>query len=189
MHRGSPQGRHNALPIKIVPFQPTGETVNVKVASYFRGPAVCALPGLAAPIRPKANSPRYITFNAPPVLRREVSNGEFNIGFNPFTHRIMVMNAGPVWRLLRLKFSAPSKPECLKHCGKTSLRQRQTFLLSILSSDRPENRPHFVSNNTTARLSSTPTLIMTVDPGGLTPLGWTETCSRRTKRLALITKP
>ncbi|PYL01344.1 MAG: hypothetical protein DME32_09220, partial [Verrucomicrobia bacterium] len=63
--------------IKIVPFQPTGETVNVKI-ELLPGSGGCGTAGFGGADKTKANSPRYITFNAPPGSSAEVSNGEFN---------------------------------------------------------------------------------------------------------------
>src|SRR2546426_11404316 len=44
-------------------------------------------------------NPRYQNFYAPAGSSVESDAGEFNIGFDPITHRIMVMNLGPIWRL------------------------------------------------------------------------------------------
>src|SRR5438309_655181 len=87
--------------IKIVPYTATGEVVNVKIelvqgaaggggggGSTFGGADVTA-PG----------QPRYQIFAAPPGSSAESSEGEFNIGYNPHSGRIMVMNNGPIWRL------------------------------------------------------------------------------------------
>src|SRR5205823_10864392 len=98
------------------------------------GSGGCGTPGFGGADKTKANSPRYITFNAPPGSSAEVSNGEFNIGFNPFTHRIMVMNAGPVWRLTPPEILTPSKPECCEAWGEARFRAPPTFLVLILFS-------------------------------------------------------
>src|ERR1043165_5583259 len=53
--------------------------------------------GGADPTAP--NAPRYQIYVPPANSSAEVNNGEFNIGFNPKTGRIMAMNSGPIWRL------------------------------------------------------------------------------------------
>src|SRR5258707_1441139 len=77
--------------IKSVPFQPTGESVNVKI-ELLPGSGGCGTPGVGPADNPNAHSPRYITLNSPPRSYAEESNGEFNICFNPVTHRIIVLN-------------------------------------------------------------------------------------------------
>jgi hypothetical protein len=57
-------------------------------------------------------NPRYQNFYAPAGSSAESGAGEFNIGFDPITHRIMVMNIGPIWRLTPPELLTPSKPEC-----------------------------------------------------------------------------
>jgi hypothetical protein len=57
-------------------------------------------------------NPRYQNFYAPAGSSAEPGSGEFNIGFDPVTHRIMVMNIGPIWRLTPPELLAPAKPEC-----------------------------------------------------------------------------
>jgi hypothetical protein len=147
--------------IKIVPFQPTGETVNVKI-ELLPGSGGCGTPGFGGADKTKANSPRYITFNAPPGSSAEVSNGEFNIGFNPFTHRIMVMNAGPVWRLTPPEILTPSKPECCEALWEDKSPSNSDILAldPILWTDQKTGRTSFRTIQR-VQLSSTPTLIMT----------------------------
>ncbi len=65
--------------------------------------------------------PRYQNFFAPAGSSAEAGSGEFNIGFNPNTGRIMTMNAGPIWRLTPPELLTPHKP-----CGKISLLFRPT---------------------------------------------------------------
>jgi hypothetical protein len=57
-------------------------------------------------------NPRYQNFYAPAGTSAQTSRGEFNIGFDPITHRIMVMNLGPIWRLTPGEVQSPAKPEC-----------------------------------------------------------------------------
>ncbi|MGB8066730.1 MAG: hypothetical protein WCF38_03385, partial [Pseudolabrys sp.] len=160
--------------IKIVPFQPTGETVNVKI-ELLPGSGGCGTPGFGGADKTKPNSPRYITFNAPPGSSAEVSNGEFNIGFNPFTHRIMVMNAGPVWRLTPPEILSSPKPECCEALWEDKSPSNSDILAldPILWTDQKTGRT-FVSNNTTGATFEYAYSDNDGDPGGLTPLGWTE---------------
>src|SRR5881628_3124396 len=57
-------------------------------------------------------NPRYQTFYAPAGSSAEPGSGEFNIGFDPITHRILTMNTGPIWRLTPPEILVPAKPEC-----------------------------------------------------------------------------
>ena len=144
-------------------------------SSYFLGPVGCGTPGFGGADKTKANSPRYITFNAPPGSSAEVSNGEFNIGFNPFTHRIMVMNAGPVWRLTPPEILTSPKPECCEALWEDKSPSNSDILAldPILWTDQKTGRT-FVSNNTTGATFEYAYSDNDGDPGGLTPLGWTE---------------
>ena len=56
-------------------------------------------------------NPRYQNFYAPPGGAQS-SVGEFNIGFDPTTHRIMAMNDAQVWRLTPGEVQTPAKAEC-----------------------------------------------------------------------------
>lgn len=101
--------------IKIVPYTPTGETVQVKIellgGSGSGGGGGGGLPfGGADPTVP--GQPRFQVFVPPAGSSAEVGNGEFNIGFNPTTGRIMNMNSGPILRLTPPERLVPAKPEC-----------------------------------------------------------------------------
>src|SRR5438445_6827082 len=95
--------------VKVVPYTPTGESVGVKIellsgsgggGSGFGGPDPTA-PGV----------PRYRNFYAPAGTSAENGvQGEFNIGFNPHSGRIMTMNLGPIRRLTPRELVAPSLP-------------------------------------------------------------------------------
>src|SRR5713226_10073388 len=97
--------------VKIVPFTPTGETVHVRI-ELLSGTGPAGFPGFGGPDPTAPGVPRYQTFAAPAGSTAEASNGEFNIGFNPATGRIMVMNSGPIWRLTTPERLNPVKPEC-----------------------------------------------------------------------------
>jgi hypothetical protein len=55
--------------------------------------------------------PRYQNFYAPAGSVGETGNGEFNIGYNPKTGRIMAMNSGPIMRITPPEVQSPGKPE------------------------------------------------------------------------------
>jgi hypothetical protein len=57
-------------------------------------------------------NPRYKNFYAPEGSGAQSSEGEFNIGFDPITHRIMAMNLVQIWRLTPGEVQTPAKPEC-----------------------------------------------------------------------------
>ena len=99
--------------IKIVPYTPTGEIVHVDGAApglrcqrrHGRLPF-----GTLDPTAPGA--PRFQNFYAPNGTSAQSKSGEFNIGYNPHTGRIMTMNNGPVWRLTPPERLLQAKPEC-----------------------------------------------------------------------------
>ncbi len=138
--------------VVIVPYTATGEVVNVTVqlqegvgggggGGDFGGPDP-TVPG----------NPRYQTFYPPKGTSAEASNGEFNIGFNPATGRIMTMNTGPVWRLTPPEIAAPPfRPDPLPECCE-ALWQDRSFVLTdtgtdpILFTDQKTGRTIVVNN-------------------------------------------
>src|SRR5205085_1580688 len=93
--------------------------------------------------------PRYHIFEAPAGSTADASQGEFNIGFNPHTSRIMVMNIGPIWRLTPPEILTPSKPECCEALWEDrSANTTNTGLDPILWTDQTTGRT-LVSNSTT----------------------------------------
>src|SRR5438874_2172155 len=134
--------------VVVVPYTPTGETVHVTIellpgsgggggGGPFGGPDPTA-PGV----------PRYQNFYAPSGSSAETSSGEFNIGFNPHTGRIMTMNIGPIWRLTPPELLSPAQPECCEALweDKTNL-STITGLDPILFTDQKTGRT-FASNST-----------------------------------------
>jgi hypothetical protein len=102
-----------------VPYTPTGEsmiTVNIQllpgVTPTVTPPGPCDSLFFGGADKTCPGNPRYQNFYAPAGSSAEASRGEFNIGFDPITHRIMVMNAGPIWRLTPGEVQSPAKPEC-----------------------------------------------------------------------------
>jgi len=132
--------------VKIVPYTATGETVHVSI-ELLPGSGSAGIPfGGADPTAP--GTPRYHVFNAPPGTSAESSSGEFNIGFNPHTGRIMIMNIGPVWRITPPEVLSPAKPECCEGLWEDrSNVTTNTGLDPILWTDQKTGRT-FVSNST-----------------------------------------
>jgi hypothetical protein len=97
--------------LKIVPYTPTQEIVHVRM-ELLSGTGGGGFPGFGGPDPTAPGAPRYQTFAAPAGSSAEASNGEMNIGFNPKSGRIMVMNRGPVWRLTPPERETPARPEC-----------------------------------------------------------------------------
>ncbi len=131
--------------VKILPATPTGETVHVKIdllpgsggRGAFGGPDP-ATPGV----------PRYQNFLAPAGSTAESSQGEFNIGFNPRTGRILTMNIGPIWRLTPPERLTPSLPACCEALWEDrSTLTTNTGLDPILWTDQKSGRT-FASNST-----------------------------------------
>src|ERR1041384_2275110 len=106
------QDGSNTYSLKIVPYIPTQEIVHVRMELLSGTGAGGGFPsfGDADPTVP--NAPRYQIYVAPAGSSAEVSNGEFNVGFNPKTGRIMAMNSGPILRLTPGEKLTPAGPEC-----------------------------------------------------------------------------
>src|SRR5438067_215814 len=134
--------------IKIVPYTPTGETVHVRIELLAGSGPAGGFPGFGGPDPTAPGVPRYQNFYAPPGSSAEPGSGEFNIGFNPATGRIMTMNIGPIWRLTPPERLTPSRPECCEALWEdvTNL-STITGLDPILWTDQPTGRT-FASNST-----------------------------------------
>jgi hypothetical protein len=135
--------------VKVVPYTPTGETVHVQIellpgASSGGGGTF----GGADPTVP--GTPRYQNFYAPNGTSAQSSRGEFNIGFNPASRRIMTMNSGPIWRLTPAEVVDPSNPEscdALWEDKTTPVVNTPADLDPILWTDQKTGRT-FASNST-----------------------------------------
>jgi hypothetical protein len=131
---------------KIVPFQPTGETLHVRIELLPGSGGV--LPGFGGADPTIPGIPRYQNFVAPSGSSAEGSQGEFNIGFNPHTGRIMTMNSGPIWRLTPGEIQTPSKPECCEALWEDKSSNTTTVGVDpILWTDQKTGRT-FASNST-----------------------------------------
>ncbi|MBV9009917.1 MAG: hypothetical protein JO354_12250 [Verrucomicrobia bacterium] len=137
--------------VHIVPYTPTGETVNV-TAQLFPGAAASGGGGnngnFGGPDATAANVPRYMNFYAPDGTSAQSASGEFNIGYNPATHRVMMMNLGPIWRLTLPEYLAQAKPECCEAFWEdVDNATTNTGLDPILWTDQNSGRT-FSSNST-----------------------------------------
>ena len=133
--------------VKIVPYTPTAETVNVKI-ELLPGTGV-ASGAFGGPDPSAPGVPRYQNFSAPEGSSAENGfQGEFNIGFNPHTGRIMTMNSGPIWRLTPPEVQSANKPECCEALWEDRTAVSTiTGLDPILWTDQKSGRT-FASNST-----------------------------------------
>ncbi|HEX4323719.1 MAG TPA: PKD domain-containing protein [Gaiellaceae bacterium] len=101
--------------VKVVPFQPTAETVNVKIelasGSGSGGGGGGGSTGFGGPTPTQPGVPRYQVFSAPPDSGANSSSGEFNIGFDPKTGNIMTNSWGDVFRVTPPEKRTPALPE------------------------------------------------------------------------------
>jgi PKD domain len=155
---------------EIVPNQPTGETVQVRIELLPGSGGIFPGFGGADPTAPGV--PRYQIFVAPSP-DADVGNGEFNIGFNPHTGRIMTMNSGPVWRITPGEIQNPALPECCEGLWENkSSTVANIGLDPILWTDQKTGRT-FVSNST---VGANAVYAYTDSDGDATqtaPTGWT----------------
>lgn len=132
-----------------VPFTATGETVNMKIELEPGSGSVGGVPGFGGPDPTAPGVPRYQNFYAPDGTSAQSSEGEFNIGFNPKTGRIMTMNLGPVWRITPPELLSPAKPECCEGLWEDkSNPTTNTGLDPILWTDQKTGRT--LNSNSTA---------------------------------------
>ena len=133
--------------IKVVPYTPTGESVSVTIELLPGSGGGSTGFGGADPTTPGV--PRYKNFFAPAGTSADNgSQGEFNIGFNPHSGRIMTMNIGPIWRLTPPELLTPGKPECCEALWEDrSTLTTNTGLDPILFTDQKTGRT-FASNST-----------------------------------------
>ena len=139
----------NPFTLIVVPYTPTGETVNVKVellpGTASSGGGTSAFGGADPTV---AGAPRYRNYYAPHGTSAEGGNGEFNIGFNPHTGRIMTMNYGPIWRITPAEVANPANPEsCDPTWEDKSSLVTDTGLDPILWTDQKSGRT-LASNST-----------------------------------------
>ena len=134
--------------VKIVPYTPTGESVHVTIELLSGSGGGGGTPGFGGPDPTTPGVPRYQNFYAPAGTSAESSDGEFNIGFNPHSGRIMTMNTGPIWRLTPPERLNPAKPECCEALWEDkSALTTNIGLDPILFTDQHTGRT-FASNST-----------------------------------------
>src|SRR5947208_6843631 len=139
----------NQYSVKVVPYTPTGESVHVTIELLSgSGSGGGGTPGFGGPDPTTPGVPRYQNFYAPDGTSAQSSDGEFNIGFNPHSGRIMTMNIGPIWRLNQQERLSPAKPECCEALWEDKSNiTTNTGLDPILWTDQKTGRT-FSSNST-----------------------------------------
>src|SRR5438105_14218426 len=131
-----------------VPYTPTREILNLKIELLPGSGGASGVPGFGGPDPTTPGVPRYQTFVAPSGSSAESSQGEFNIGFNPHTGHIFVMNIGPIWRLTPGEIQMPAKPECCEALWQDKSNVSTNVGLDpILWTDQKTGRT-FAANNT-----------------------------------------
>lgn len=101
--------------IKVVGFQPAGETVHVKIELLSHTGGAGGFPGFgqADPVVPGV--PRFQIFsNTSADAGQNNGQGEFNIGYNNITKKIMAYNGleADVYRVTPPEVATPGAPEC-----------------------------------------------------------------------------
>ena len=94
--------------VKVVPFTPTGETVQV-VIDLVQGP-VSGGGAFGGPTATAPGAPRYQNFFAPAGSAANGGDGEFSIGFNPRTHNILTLSSLNTMRVTPPEFRNPPLP-------------------------------------------------------------------------------
>jgi PKD domain len=100
--------------VKVVPFQPTGETVHVKIelaTGSGDGGGGGGTTSFGGPTPTQPGTPRYQILSAPSDSGANSSSGEFNIGFDPKTGNIMTNSWGDVFRVTPPEKRTPALPE------------------------------------------------------------------------------
>lgn len=162
----------NKYSIFIVPYIPTQEVLHARIELLPGDNGITANFGSADPSSPGV--PRYHIFEAPESSSADPTQGEFNIGFNPHSGRIMVMNNGPVWRLTPGEIQNPAKPECCEALWEDrSTTTANIGLDPILWTDQLTGRT-FVSNSTAGANAVYAYTDSDGEPTTAQPTGWTE---------------
>jgi len=138
----------NTYTVIVVPYTPTGETVPVRI-ELLPGSNLVGGGDFGGPDPVTPGAPRYQIFYAPHGTTAEAASGEFNIGFNPKTGRIMTMNYGPIWRLTPAEVVDANNPEsCQATWEDKSSLVTNTGLDPILWTDQTSGRT--LASNSTA---------------------------------------
>ena len=120
--------------IKVVGFQPAGETVHVKIELLTNsgGGGGGGFPGFGEADPTVPGVPRYQIFDNTTVdIGQGGGQGEFNIGYNPTTHRIMAYNGlnARVQRVTPAEIITPGVPECCRETWEQ--KNPSTFVLGL----------------------------------------------------------
>ena len=105
----------NQYTIKIVGFEPHGETVHVKIELLTNSGGGGGYPGFGQADPTVPGVPRYQIFDNTTVdVGQGGGQGEFNIGYNTTTKQIMAYNGlnGGVQRVTAPEVATPGAPEC-----------------------------------------------------------------------------
>src|SRR5207247_11281742 len=135
-------------PVQLGADTPSAGSVDVTIAVLSGSGGGGGTPGFGGPDPTTPGVPRYQHFYAPAGTSAESSDGEFNIGFNPRSGRILTMNIGPIWRLTPPERLNPAKPECCEALWEDrSALTTNIGLDPILFTDQHTGRT-FASNST-----------------------------------------
>jgi hypothetical protein len=138
----------SAWTVKVVPAVSTGETVHVTI-ELLPGSPTGPVAGFGGADPTVPGAPRYQIFVPPAGSTADSSQGEFNIGFDPKTHRILVMNTGPIWRVTPAEVATGGTPEaCPALWEDKSTLTLNIGLDPILITDRKSGRT--LASNSTA---------------------------------------
>lgn len=143
----------------VVPYTPTGETVNVKVqlvsgassgGGGSGGGGGGGTSGFGGPTPTRPGVPRYQILSPPAGSAANASDGEFNIGFDPKTGNIMTNSFGDVFRVTPPENRTPALPAAgpALWTNVSPSIASLTSLDPILVTDQSTGRT-FVSNQTT----------------------------------------
>lgn len=97
--------------VKVVPYTPTGETVQVKIELVQVASGGGGSTGFGGPTPTAPGVPRYQNLVPPKGSPANGSSGEFNIGFNPKSGNIMTNSHGSVFRVTPPERRDPPLPE------------------------------------------------------------------------------
>ena len=129
--------------VKVVPYTPTAETVNVKIElATGSGGGGGGGTGFGGPTATQPGVPRYQTLTPPQGSGANASSGEFNIGFDPKTGNILTNSWGDVFRVTPPEKRTPALPEA----GPALWQDVSPSIASITSLD-----PILVTDQSTGR--------------------------------------
>ncbi|MGH3008550.1 MAG: PKD domain-containing protein [Gaiellaceae bacterium] len=162
--------------VKVVPYTPTGETVNVKIelvsgssSGGGGGGGGGTTTGFGGSTQTQPGVPRYQILSPPQGSGANASSGEFNIGLDPKTGNIMTNSWGDIFRVTPPELRTPALPAA----GPALWKDVSPSIASLTSLD-----PILVTDQSTGRtfisnLTAGPTALFAfTDDDGAT---WTQT--------------